>query len=45
VVSGGDISTESYDAKDGILINSGLIDGLQVKDAISKIISIIEEKA
>ena len=44
VVSGGDISNESYDAKDGILINSNLINGLQVKDAISKIISIIEER-
>ncbi len=44
VVSGGDITNESYDAKDGILINSRLIDGLQVKDAITKIIGIIEER-
>jgi leucyl-tRNA synthetase len=44
VVSGGDISYESYDAKEGKLINSDLIDGLDVKDAISKITSIIEER-
>jgi leucyl-tRNA synthetase len=44
VVSGGDISNESYDAKEGKLINSDLINGLEVKDAISKIIKIIEER-
>jgi len=44
VVSGGDITHESYDAKDGILINSGLINDLQVKEAITKIIGIIEER-
>ena len=42
VVSGGDISKESYDAKDGILINSDIINGLNVKDAVTKIISVIE---
>ncbi len=44
VVSGGDINKESYDAKDGIMMNSDLIDGLPVKDAISKIIGIIEKR-
>ncbi len=44
VVSGGDISMESYDAKEGKLINSDLINGLDVKEAISKIIDIIEER-
>ena len=29
---------ESYDSKDGIMINSGFIDGLQVKQAISTVI-------
>ncbi|MFN8255297.1 MAG: leucine--tRNA ligase [Bacteroidales bacterium] len=43
VVSGGDISNESYDAREGKMMNSGLIDGLEVKAAISKIIKIIEE--
>ncbi len=44
VVSGGDISEESYDAKDGILVNSDIINGLNVKDAISKIIHEIEKR-
>jgi leucyl-tRNA synthetase len=44
VVSGGDISVESYDAKEGKLVNSGLLDGLEVKDAIKKIIAEIEKQ-
>jgi len=44
VVSGGDISKESYDAKGGILVNSDLINGLNVKDAVSKIIGTIEDR-
>lgn len=44
VVSGGDISQESYDAKEGKIINSELINGLEVKEAISKILGIIEER-
>ncbi len=43
VVSGGDISQGSYDAKEGILINSGFINGLNVKDAIAAVISEIEQ--
>ncbi|MEO5572222.1 MAG: class I tRNA ligase family protein, partial [Bacteroidia bacterium] len=39
VVTGGDISKESYDAKEGTLINSDLLNGLEVKAAIKKIIS------
>ena len=35
---------ESYDAKEGIMINSGIIDGLDVKTAISKIIKYIEDQ-
>ena len=44
VVSGGDISEHSYDAKDGILINSGFINGMTVKEAISAVIQRVEEK-
>jgi len=44
VVSGGDIRIESYDAKEGKLVNSELINGLDVKDAVSKIIKIIEDR-
>jgi leucyl-tRNA synthetase len=36
VVSGGNISEGSYDAKDGILINSGFLNGLNVESAIRK---------
>jgi len=36
--------TESYDAKEGIIINSPIINGLEVKDAMTKIISYFEEK-
>ncbi|MFZ4561742.1 MAG: leucine--tRNA ligase [Bacteroidales bacterium] len=43
VVSGGDISESSYDAKDGILINSGFINGLPVKEAIKAVIRKIDE--
>jgi leucyl-tRNA synthetase len=43
VVSGGDITESSYDAKDGILINSDFINGLPVKEAIGKVIQRINE--
>ncbi|MDD4602370.1 MAG: leucine--tRNA ligase [Bacteroidales bacterium] len=43
VVSGGDISESSYDAKEGTLINSGFINGLQVKEAIHAVIQKIVE--
>ncbi len=38
VVSGGDISESSYDAKDGILVNSEFINGMKVKEAITAVI-------
>ena len=38
VVTGGDITQESYDAKEGKLINSDFLNGLDVKDAIKKMI-------
>jgi leucyl-tRNA synthetase len=44
VVSGGDLSKESYDAKEGKLINSGFLDGLEVKDALKKAIEEIEKR-
>ncbi len=44
VVSGGDISEESYDAKEGKLMNSDFLDGLDVKDAISKACNEVEAK-
>ncbi|MFN8166480.1 MAG: leucine--tRNA ligase [Bacteroidia bacterium] len=44
VVEGGNIETESYDAKEGKLINSDFLNGLDVKDAIRKAISQIESK-
>ena len=45
VISGGDISKEAYtDSQDGILVNSGIINGLKVPEAIDKIIEFLEEK-
>jgi len=50
VVSDGDEATdpatweESYDSKEGKMINSGIIDGLNVKEAISTIITHIENE-
>ncbi len=44
VVAGGDLSKESYDAKEGKLIHSDFLNGLDVKDAIKKAIAVIEEK-
>lgn len=35
---------DSYDAKDGLMINSGFINGMEVKEAISKVINDVEEK-
>jgi leucyl-tRNA synthetase len=43
VVSGGDLSQSSYDAKEGKLINSDFLNGLEVKDAIKKAIAEIEK--
>lgn len=34
VVEGGDVTKESYDAKAGKLINSGFLNGMEVRDAI-----------
>jgi leucyl-tRNA synthetase len=42
VVTGGDISKDSYDAKEGIMVNSEFLNGLTVKDAITKMIYELE---
>lgn len=44
VVAGGDLSKESYDAKEGKLIHSDFLNGLEVKDAVKKVIAVIEER-
>jgi leucyl-tRNA synthetase len=44
VVSGGDISEESYDAKTGQMMNSDFLNGLEVKDAIAKMIDEVDSR-
>lgn len=44
LIEGADISTESYDAKDGIMMNSGFLNGLNVKEAIAKTKEYVREK-
>lgn len=44
VVEGGDLSVEAYDAKEGKVVNSGFLNGLDVKDAIKRAIEEIEKK-
>jgi leucyl-tRNA synthetase len=44
VVAGGDLSQSSYDAKEGILINSDFLNGLSVQEAITTAITAIEKK-
>ncbi len=44
VVEGGDVTKESYDAKSGKLINSGIITGLEVKEGVEKMLEEIESR-
>lgn len=44
LIDGCDVSEESFDAKEGVMINSDFLNGLQVKEAIAKAINIIEER-
>lgn len=44
VVEGGDLSKESYDAKEGKLVNSDFLNGLEVKAALKKAIAEIEAR-
>ncbi|MDR2038319.1 MAG: leucine--tRNA ligase [Bacteroidales bacterium] len=43
LIEGCDISEESFDAKEGIMMNSGFLDGLTVKEAIEKARKYVEE--
>jgi len=36
LIEGADISAESFDAKEGIMMNSGFLNGLTIKEAITK---------
>ncbi len=44
VVSGGNINDEAYEAKEGVLVNSDFLNGLQVEEAQEKVIAALEEK-
>ena len=44
LIEGCDVSEESFDAKDGIMMNSGFLNGLTVKEAIQKAKEYVEEK-
>jgi leucyl-tRNA synthetase len=43
LIEGADVSEESFDAKEGIMINSGFLNGLTVKEAIQKAKEYISE--
>ncbi len=43
LIEGCDVSEESFDAKEGIMMNSGFLNGLTVKEAIAKAKEYIEE--
>ena len=44
VVAGGDLAAESYDAKEGALVNSDFLNGLQVKDAMERAMAEVEAR-
>jgi len=44
LIKGCDVSKESYDAKEGIMINSGFLDGMDVKQAIPAAIEEVEKR-
>ncbi len=44
LIEGADVSEESYDAKEGVVCNSGFLNGLQVKEAIAKMKEYITEQ-
>lgn len=43
LIEGADVSEESFDAKEGKMINSGFLNGLEVKEAIQKTKEYIQE--
>ncbi|MDR0688618.1 MAG: class I tRNA ligase family protein, partial [Prevotellaceae bacterium] len=42
IIEGCDVSTESFDAKEGVMVNSGFLNGMQVKDAIAAAVKKVE---
>ncbi len=44
LIEGCDVSQESFDAKDGVMINSGFLNGKTVKEAIPAAIDEVEQK-
>ena len=42
-LAGGNVIDEAYDAKEGMLVNSGFLNGLDVKDAIPAAIAELDE--
>ncbi len=44
LIEGADVNEESYDAKEGVVCNSGFLNGLQVKEAIAKMKEYITEQ-
>ncbi len=44
LIEGADVSEQSFDAKEGVMMNSGFLNGIQVKDAIAAMKHYIEEK-
>ena len=45
LIEGCDISQESFDAKEGVMCNSGFLDGMSVKEAIPAAIDEVERRA
>ena len=43
IIEGCDVSEESFDAKEGRMVNSGFMDGMEVKDAIPAAINYVEQ--
>lgn len=44
LIEGADVSEQSFDAKEGVMQNSGFLNGMHVKDAIAAMKRYIEEK-
>ena len=44
LIEGADVSEQSFDAKEGVMINSGFLNGMQVKEAIAAMKRYIKEK-
>ena len=44
IIEGCDVSEDSFDAKEGKMVNSGFLDGMEVKDAIPAAIEYVEKK-